>query len=399
MDEITGAAWCNTDEQRRNSARACERAFIQRQNGMISRCEYDTERSACQMSHQPIICPPMPPLPPHPPPLPPGPPPPPNQHTPMLTSAKCDAMLRDTTHRFRRMWAAESYAPMGGARRACWEQNRAASRQGRTFWDSTYDDIDPALFFNETWHGAWCKKQNWYEGTSGHWIGAQGMIRHWSGHQRKAALLGFDEDIDKFCHKARHADDGQLWTNVAEGHQIDCIKAGLNILSLFSPRLPYNLCRNLEWQLCAARGELPYSVGEIVFARAPKDLFVRGPHSRLDKCSGWAPPDAPPGGVFGYATEDIFHLEVCVYNQICENRMELFDLDVGEPFYCELSMSRFSELQEILLTPTNYTEPEAEKCTPDRMHRTVMDQSCASWCENQGEWVCENDDCEGCLFC
>ena len=42
----------------------------------------------------------------------------------------------------------------------------------------------------------------------------------------------------------RHKDDG---------HAERCIAANYNILSLYGDRLPYNICRNLEWQ---ARGGL-----------------------------------------------------------------------------------------------------------------------------------------------
>eukprot|EP00966_Prymnesium_polylepis_P238653 5519330-Prymnesium_polylepis.2 len=28
-----------------------------------------------------------------------------------------------------------------------------------------------------------------------------------------------------------------------------CVKASLNILSLYGDRVPYNVCRNLEWQV------------------------------------------------------------------------------------------------------------------------------------------------------
>ena len=69
--------------------------------------------------------PPVPPLlPPRSPPAapnimyPPDPPRPPGPYSEwpgLLTSAKCDAMLRDPTHLFRRMWAADAWGKMGGA--------------------------------------------------------------------------------------------------------------------------------------------------------------------------------------------------------------------------------------------------------------------------------------------
>ena len=36
-----------------------------------------------------------------------------------------------------------------------------------------------------------------------------------------------------------------------------CIHAGFNILSLYGNRVPYNICRNLEWQVRAGQGAAP----------------------------------------------------------------------------------------------------------------------------------------------
>ena len=34
-------------------------------------------------------------------------------------------------------------------------------------------------------------------------------------------------------------------------HAVACVKSGFNILSLYGNRVPYNICRNLEWQVNA----------------------------------------------------------------------------------------------------------------------------------------------------
>ena len=36
-------------------------------------------------------------------------------------------------------------------------------------------------------------------------------------------------------------------------------------------------------------------------------------------CSGWVPSKKPEGGIYGYATDDIFFLEVCLYTQNFKN--------------------------------------------------------------------------------
>ena len=63
-------------------------------------------------------------------------------------------------------------------------------------------------------------------------------------------------------------------------HAERCVRANVNILSLYGDRLPYNICRNLEWQMCAAQGKLPGQGTNldgtrdrtIKFAKAPREL-------------------------------------------------------------------------------------------------------------------------------
>jgi hypothetical protein len=97
-----------------------------------------------------------------------------------------------------------------------------------------------------------------------------------------------------------------------------CVAADLNVLSLNdltlradeSPRVEYNLCRNLEWVDCAARKLLPGMTGgsSIVFATAPADAMAAAA-SRLDRCTGWASPNPAhspddPDYHWGYTTDD-----------------------------------------------------------------------------------------------
>eukprot|EP00966_Prymnesium_polylepis_P058013 1343581-Prymnesium_polylepis.1 len=81
-------------------------------------------------------------------------------------------------------------------------------------------------------------------------------------------LLGFDETIDAFCGAAP-----KNTYRYMGGHAGTCVKANLNILSLYTERVPYNLCRNLEWQVCAATGQLPgQTTPTILFAHEPGAL-------------------------------------------------------------------------------------------------------------------------------
>ena len=51
------------------------------------------------------------------------------------------------------------------------------------------------------------------------------------------------------------------------------------------------------------------------------------------------------------ATDDIFFLEVCLFNQICSNGHELFRLQIGQHWQCHFDEERFDELRRILLEP------------------------------------------------
>lgn len=141
-----------------------------------------------------------------------------------LSSEMCHAMLRDPTHLFRRMWSAEAWAHMQPGASVCWERKR----------DERWKPIPAATFFEEASAGTHCDS-NWYEGNSGD-LGKHDYRTTFA--KEAPALLGFDETIDKAC--SNH--DGQ--------HAKSCIRASKNILSLYGDRVPYNLCRNLEWQAC-----------------------------------------------------------------------------------------------------------------------------------------------------
>jgi|EP00966_Prymnesium_polylepis_P219264 hypothetical protein len=78
-------------------------------------------------------------------------------------------------------------------------------------------------------------------------------------------------------------------------HAGGCVNANHNILSLYGERVPYNLCRNLEWMVCATQGKLPGQGGKTLrFAHVPSALKVMG-GKPLGQCGGWRPPDVERG--------------------------------------------------------------------------------------------------------
>ena len=46
----------------------------------------------------------------------------------------------------------------------------------------------------------------------------------------------------------------------------------------------------------------------------------------------------------GFANDDIFFLETCLFSQICTNN-NLFEIGQGDDFFCEVSPERIAELQ------------------------------------------------------
>ena len=161
------------------------------------------------------------------------------QDATLLSSAKCDAMLRDPKHLFRHMWASSAWELMveGRGLGSCWN----VARDGDFEAQGAHDYFDGVL------GGSTCLT-NWYEGTDdgGYVLGGQGNIYHRQGGTPSPALLGFDGSIDVFCQEA--LTDQMGWASGGQGHALTCVRAGLDILSLHSFRVPYNACRYVAKQ-------------------------------------------------------------------------------------------------------------------------------------------------------
>ena len=80
--------------------------------------------------------------------------------------------------------------------------------------------------------------------------------------------------------------------------------------------------------------------------RAPKTVSLDG-IPPFGHCSGYT--NAPCNDWEGFANDDIFYLEVCLFSQICENSDKLFEVDVGERFVCDFSPDGFEDLKSMLV--------------------------------------------------
>ena len=240
--------------------------------------------------------PPTPPAPPSPPPVPPHLPLPPAPPSSLLSHATCQKLWAEPTSRFHDLWGTEGWKVRGKANRPCWGKSAEEGFQ----------------YFDDAWWGKACEGRNWYTGTEGELGDAERLgpadetVRpHFT--KLAPALLGFDETIDQYCaaHGGRRG----------QGHSEACVHANVNILSLYGKLVPYNTCRNVEWQLCAAKGTLPGQAGgwaegadgriregaNIRFAYAPRKLDPVGGAKPLGNCGGYMPAGC---GTRGYASSD-----------------------------------------------------------------------------------------------
>jgi hypothetical protein len=102
-------------------------------------------------------------------------------------------------------------------------------------------------------------------------------------------------------------------------------------------------------RVCGAKGTLPGQgghPGNIRFAHAPGALEPSEGARPIGSCTGYHPAGC---GEVGYASSDIFYLEVCVYSLMCRNRHELFELQVGETWQCEMEWHGFQRLRDLAI--------------------------------------------------
>ena len=160
------------------------------------------------------------------------------------------------------------------------------------------------------------------------------------------ALLGFDDDIHQFC----------------GGSSQQCDGTGNNVLMLFDNQVKYNTCRNFEWQVCAAKGLLRRQGGKAIrFARAPKTLDLASSRRPFGKCSGWT--DRSCDSRTGYANDDIYYLEACLFSMICGNRAHLFTISEGDAFFCDFDQAGFETLADLLMTAPDRLTPALDEGT------------------------------------
>ena len=107
----------------------------------------------------------------------------------------------------------------------------------------------------------------------------------------------------------------------------------------------WNMCVNLVWITCAAKGSLPGQRGrEMRFATAPRDLDWGGYRDPSRTGSWWMEPHDRT-----FAVSDVYYVEVAILNRICTNSADLFRVTRGEVFTCEEDVEGLGEIRRLLV--------------------------------------------------
>jgi hypothetical protein len=224
---------------------------------------------------------------------------------------------------------------MWGTREA-WHQSDAGDVQ---CWARPEEGAD---FFSSVGRGGGCDV-NWFEGAKGD----LGLRQSRPSFDRPApAVLGFDEDLYRFCSAALGKQEwydsrGTSDFNDELAHR--CADADVNILRILSTRsgAGWSMCQNLRWQLCAVHGHLPGQQGDrtLRFARAPSVLR----QSEWDYPTSY-PCDHPGGCDGAYAVGDVFFAEACMLQRVCDNARAVWEAAEGKAVVCDLNQDALDDL-------------------------------------------------------
>ena len=158
-----------------------------------------------------------------------------------------------------------------GMEAACWGRGAAAGR----------------AFFERMWRGDGCAR-DWMTKRVNRRVG---FNPSWGGAR---ALLGRDSAVRWVCANPH-------WKNPGGSFVDACIVHNLQVLQI--GEFEWNVCKNMEWQLCAAHHRLPGQLeAGIAFATLPASLNLA--HG-MGRSAG------------SYVTDEIFFIEVCFRGSQC----------------------------------------------------------------------------------
>lgn len=199
----------------------------------------------------------------------------------MLTSAKCSAAMRDVDHKFYAIWGEFAWTRRWPGQDACWG-------------DGTW--------FERVAAAEDCDRGDYYWGNT---------IRG------AASVLGFGYTMQDFCNRQAGLDDDEYIWDLREA----CTAANLNILRVGF----WDMCINVEWAICIIRGD---------DAGGDRSLLFTFPPGSLDT-SDYS------NDLYTITEDDIYYLEVCTLNEMCENYEEIFTTQLDERFICKFDAARW----------------------------------------------------------
>ena len=208
-------------------------------------------------------------------------------------------------------------------------------------------------FFEQAYSGESCQRQ---------WSIAAGSFT-----SDAPALMGYGPSILEFC-LSRRGVHQRVWFAKNEQLALECLRSSQNVLRvpqrewnvrrsplalLHHPTPPFRrnrasrttrrhrfeppqVCVNFNWLACAARGQLPGQGSTLIHFATPP--------GRLDVA------DLQGAAMDGYKMEDVYYLELCVLNELCENGDDIFaSNEWSEGFHCQTSRERFEAFGALMM--------------------------------------------------
>jgi hypothetical protein len=213
----------------------------------------------------------------------------------------CERFLADRTHAFRSFWGIKFTRmfplciPLEEERMASWVSEMEA--------------------------GTACAR-NWYQGNRG--CADQRVVPAYS--QTAPAMIGTHQSVSRRCSNRRGVPAMPPYPRHSGDSKRQCIVNHINALALFGSKPRYDMCRNLEWIVCAAKGSLPGQEGSGILTDPPPQ------HVGVDSLFAVERDGSVPTW-FGF--NHPHHLEICMLSALCANGAELFRQTTRRQFRCE----------------------------------------------------------------
>jgi hypothetical protein len=217
-----------------------------------------------------------------------------------LTVAQCANFLADRSHPFRSFWGVKFHRMFP----ICMPLDEARTR----------------AWIDEMESGAVCGR-NWFQGSHG--CKDQKSLPAYVNPS--PALIGINANIATRCDNRRGVRQLPRHSPHMGDRKRQCIVNDWNVLALYDTRPAYDMCRNLEWLVCAAKGILPGQRGTGIVSDPPPGSLPIGKLFET-KSNGVEPT--------GYTPSTPYYLEVCALSAFCENRADLFLISSTAQFRC-----------------------------------------------------------------